>query len=271
MRMTPKHASLPMYDFAGVSEATDFLWSHLRRGPLAEFRDVPDRLTRGMDLWDLWQSENLFLAQTCGFPFVHKLRGQVGLVGTPDYGVVPEKPGWYYSVVLCRHDDPRRTLADFEGATFALNETGSQSGCQALMHTLSTQFGPEKFLGDSLLTGAHVHSALALWEGKADIAAVDIVTWLHIQRDHPEVCGLRVLLQTEPTPGLPYITANAEDAVKLGECIAEGIQSLPAQPAETLFLKGFWRSSEADYDVIEARARAANPVFESYFPNGLSQ
>ncbi len=56
-------AALPMYDRAEVAQANDQLWAAIQSilgyGPVT--------LTRDMDVWDIWQSPDLLLAQTCGY------------------------------------------------------------------------------------------------------------------------------------------------------------------------------------------------------------
>jgi hypothetical protein len=62
-------AALPMYDRPETAGANDRFWEsvrdHLGYGPMT--------LTRGRDHWDIWQSPDLVLAQTCGLPFRAKL------------------------------------------------------------------------------------------------------------------------------------------------------------------------------------------------------
>jgi ABC-type phosphate/phosphonate transport system substrate-binding protein len=150
------------------------------------------------------------MSQTCGFPYRSRLHGQVLLVGTPDYGVDGCAPGHYRSVFVARADDPRDRIEQFDGAGLAYNEALSQSGWAA-PQTHAAQIGIR--LLPALETGAHSQSARAIAEGRADVAALDAVTWRLLQRFDSVTRELRVVGLTDPTPGLPLITAPLEHGV----------------------------------------------------------
>ena len=224
-------ASLGMYDMAPVQAANDRFWSLVR----AKLGYGPDRLTRDRDLWEIWQSPDLLLAQTCGMPYRTRLHDEVALVGTPDYGLDGCPPGYYRSVLVVRADDPRQSEDAFAGARFAYNEPVSQSGWAAPMVHLRAR-GVQ--MGELVQTGAHVASAQAVADGRADLAGLDALTWA-LMGDHAKVTQrLRVLASTEPTPGLPYITARNRDAQAIATALREAISELTAQDRAALYLRG---------------------------------
>lgn len=237
-------ASLGMYDFGPAQGANDRLWS-LVRGHLRDHGiDAPETLTRGEPAyWDAWQSPDLILSQTCGYPFRAKLHGRVAYVGTPDYAVEGCAPGQYRSVFVVRADEPRDTLAAFDGARFAYNEPLSQSGWAA-PQTHAEQMGIR--LVPTVQTGAHRLSAQAVVDGKADIAALDAVTYALMQ-DSDLAGGLRVIGRTAPTPGLPFITARDRDPAPIFEAVREAIDALAPDDRRVLRLRGFVRFPLADY------------------------
>ena len=73
-------AILPMYDWPGVRDETDALWTAIRTALLDTGLDAPEALTRDIDLMEAWLSPDLLLGQTCGLPFTRALRGRVGVV-----------------------------------------------------------------------------------------------------------------------------------------------------------------------------------------------
>ncbi|WP_372614328.1 phosphate/phosphite/phosphonate ABC transporter substrate-binding protein [Aquicoccus sp.] len=224
-------AALPMYDRPETTPANDRLWQAIR----ARLGFGPDHLTRDRDLWQIWQSPDLLLAQTCGYPYRARLHDHVTLVGTPDYGLPDCPPGHYCSVMVARADDPRRALGDFGGAPFAYNEALSQSGWAAPVTHMATHglsFGP------LLETGAHRASALAVAQGRADLAAIDAVAWAMIQRHDRFAPELREIARTPPTPGLPLITARGRDPAPLLAAVAEAIADLSPADRHTLALQG---------------------------------
>ncbi|MFN0113453.1 MAG: phosphate/phosphite/phosphonate ABC transporter substrate-binding protein [Paracoccaceae bacterium] len=232
-------AALPMYDWPQVSASTDRLWSGIRDALRRRGIAAPDRLTRGADLWQLWESPDLMLAQTCGMPFRTRLHPRVALAGTPDFGLPDCPPGHYNSVFVVRRGEAG-TVADFAGRTLAYNEAGSQSGWAAPQNHMAAE-GLPAFVS-TRRTGAHRLSAQAVADGTADIAAIDAVTWRFIAAHAPEVAGrLRIAGRTALTPGLPYVTARAGDAAAIAAAAGEAIAGLPAADRAALGLQGLVR------------------------------
>lgn len=237
-------ASLGMYDFGPAQAANDRLWALIRDGLRGRGIAAPDALTRGEHAyWDAWQSPDLILSQTCGYPFRAKLHDRVTYVGTPDYGVEGCAPGQYRSVFVVRADDARQALAAFDGSRFAFNEPLSQSGWAA-PQTHATKLGLR--FPPAVQTGAHRLSAQAVAEGRADIAALDAVTFALMQAK----ClaeGLRIIAMTDPTPGLPCITARGRDPQPIFDAVSEAIAALAPADRATLQVRGFVRLPVADY------------------------
>lgn len=246
-----------MYDWPEVRTATDALWAAVRDGIRRAGLEAPQLLCRGDDPMALWTDPRLVLGQTCGLPFVHRLRGRVALLGAPDFGVPGCAPGWYRSAVIVRADDPRGSLSEFEGARFAANERGSQSGWAAMAHHVAALTANPAFFGAIRMTGSHVASATSIAGGDADIAAIDYVSWRLIRRFRPETGGLRVLMLTGPTPGLPYVTALTDHAETLSRVVGAAIAGLDRPFLEALGMRSFARIAEAEYDLIRDRDEAA--------------
>ncbi|GLS87983.1 hypothetical protein GCM10010873_29570 [Cypionkella aquatica] len=229
-------ASLGMYDRAETAAANDRLWANIRDGLRAAGEPAPDALTRGAQAyWDAWQSPDLVFSQTCGFPFRARLHDKVTLIGTPDYGLPGCPPGHYNSVFVARKDDPRSTLAAFSGAAFAYNEELSQSGWAAPQNHAGAHglhFPP------SLQSGGHRLSALAVAESRADLAAIDALTWQLLCEYDDFAADLREIARTEPpTPVLPYITAKGRDAALYFRVTKAAIAALVPADKTTLHLK----------------------------------
>ena len=224
-------AALPMYDFPGLRDGTDALWSAIR----GELGRGPADLTRDRDIWDIWRDPALLLAQTCGLPYRARLHGAVRLVGTPDYGLPGCPPGHYNSVLILRAGDPRDETA-LCNTPFAFNEALSQSGWAAPLAHMAAR---GLTITPALQTGAHALSARAVAEGRADWAAIDALTWEFLCRFHPGDTGrLRVLARTLPSPALPYITGPGEDAQAIRAAVARAIDALPEATRAALHLRG---------------------------------
>lgn len=238
-------ASLGMYDRPETSAANDALWALIRDGLRRQGLDAPETLTRGdAAYWAAWEDPQLLVSQTCGLPFRAQLHDRVTLIGTPDYGVQGCLPGHYRSVLIARKDDPRTIESGFVSARLAINEPLSQSGWAAAYQHFED-------LGltapATITTGSHVASAKAVAQGQADLAAIDAVTWALILRHDAFADGLRVIAQTNPTPGLPLITAQTELADLLFETITTAIAALSDAQRDTLCLQGLVRIPQSSY------------------------
>ena len=224
-------ASLPMYDLPDVQEANDRLW----RGVRDHLGYGPDALIRGQDPWEHWTSPDLLLSQTCGYPYRARLHGKVTLGGTPDYRIEGCGPGEYCSVFVARQESAGAPVESFAQARFAYNEPLSQSGWAAPANYAEdrgyTFENPHQ-------TGGHLASARAVAEGRADLAAIDALSWKIMTRGAQWAEALSVIAQTPPTPTLPYITACHRDAEPLRMALRAAIDALSAQDRAALSLYG---------------------------------
>jgi ABC-type phosphate/phosphonate transport system substrate-binding protein len=247
-------AALPMYDWPETRPATDRYWQELRRALAAEGVAAPKTLDRTTPPASVWEHPDLVLAQTCGLPYASHLRGRVTLIGAPDFAVPGCPSGFYRSAIVVRLEDPRDRLAAYRGEAFAFNERQSQSGFAAMARHAGS---PGAVFGRLVETGAHATSAAAVAEGSAGIASLDYVSWRLIRRFRPEVATrLRVLMLTDPTPGLPYVTAAGREPAPMRRAIARAIAALDPTSRSTLGLAGFVPLADADYTMIAARAAA---------------
>jgi hypothetical protein len=240
-----------MYDWPQVRGATDRFWAAVRDGLRARGVAAPEALSRELGLMAGWTDPALVLGQTCGLPFVRELRDRVALVGAADYGLEGCPPGWYRSAIVVRADDPRERLEEFRGARLAINGTDSQSGWGAILHHAAPLAEAGRFFGSVVVSGAHAASVPLVAGGGADLAAIDAVSWRLARRFLSAVEGLRVLMLTDPTPGLPYIAAKGADTGPHAAAIAA------AGGVEELGLVGFARLEAGEYEELAARFAAA--------------
>jgi ABC-type phosphate/phosphonate transport system substrate-binding protein len=198
-------AMISMYDMPERRPAVTAWWEGLaRHWRAAGLRDIPPstHFTDG-ELYDLWLAPDLFIAQTCGFPLTHRLKDRVTLVATPVYAVDGCAGGRYHSVIVARRESEVRSLDDVAGKVAAINGHDSQSGWNALRHSLIGKGAPARIVE----TGGHRKSMAAVREGRADVAAIDCVTYAGLERAAPqEVAPLRVIARSASAPALPFVT-----------------------------------------------------------------
>ena len=253
-------ASLPMYDRPETAPANDRLWTGIRDRMRAAGIAAPDALTRGADdLWPQWKSPELAFSQTCGLPYRAKLHGKVALIGTPDFGIEGCPPGFYRSVFVVRNDDARDDVMALDGAALAYNEALSQSGWAAPQNHAS-RLGIR--LRPALRTGGHRFSAIAVAAGKAEIAAIDAVSWRLMQLWDPVAADLHAIGLTDPTPGLPYISAASHDGETLFGIVADAIADMPQDDRHATGLRGLIRIPAERYLAVPTPPAPDDPVWQ---------
>lgn len=243
-------ASLPMYDWPEHRGVTDRLWRLIASALRDRGISVPDRLDRESDLNATWLRPDLLVSQTCGLPYVRRLGKRVRLVGAVDHGIGDLPGGLYCSRIIVRTDDPARTLADLRARRAAFNAGDSQSGAGALRHMVLPLVRNAGFFGETLATGGHVASIRAVAEGRADTAAIDAATWELALRHLPETAGLRVLLSTPPTPGLPLITACDGPAEALFAATNAALTAMSLAERQTLLFHRLLPRTPSDFDIV---------------------
>lgn len=236
-----------MYDWPELHAANDRLWAGIAAQLHERGVSAPNQLLREGRIWDHWQSPDLLLSQTCGFPYRTKLHASVTLVGTPDYGLDDAAPGYYYSVLVVAADQPG-DWRDFVTRTLAINGFDSQSGFAA---PLNFAHAHGLHFSDFLATGSHRESARAVAEGRADIAAIDAVTWRLITAHAPKVAArLRVAARTDATPGLPLITSPGHDAALLAGAVRTAITQMSPADKDLTGLRGLCAIAPEAYRAV---------------------
>ena len=256
-------SGLPMYDFADLQPANDALWQVVAdRLRAAGRQDVPERLERDLTIDRLWQAPGLVLAQSCGYPLMTSLKDRVRLVATPVYrapGCVGTSWG---SALVVRADDPSPDLASLRGRRCAANQPHSNTGMNLPRAAVAALADGRPFFGSVAWTGSHRGSLARVADGGADLAAIDAVTLAHLARIEPAlVARTRILGWTEPTPGLPLITAGDTDEATI-EIMRQALDEVATDPAhgwirDRLLIDRFEIVPEADYDAVMALERRA--------------
>ncbi|QDL91399.1 hypothetical protein FDP22_06135 [Paroceanicella profunda] len=205
-------AALPMYDWPEIRPATDAFWNRMRERLARDGIFTPERLSRELTAAESWAHPDLLLGQTCGWPLTHGLAGHAVPVARPIHDLPGCGDGVYRSAVIVRsgEDRPLHTLRA------AVNGADSLSGHHALRRWFARR---SIALVPHLVTGAHRASVIAVREGKADIAAIDAVSW-ELARRHEDTRGLERLGWTEEAPALPFITAPGGPTAALARALA---------------------------------------------------
>ncbi|WP_439864226.1 phosphate/phosphite/phosphonate ABC transporter substrate-binding protein [Pseudomonas antarctica] len=247
--MSDRYAELLMYVAPEPVQQANQLWLARIFERLNLRRGNADHL----DLHGLWLAPQLLVTQTCGYPLMTQLRGQVRVIGRPRYELAHSSGGEHCSLLLTRDDNPRIALADFYNSRGVINGHDSNSGMNLLRERLAPLQRDGRFFAGIGISGAHRESLRWLREDRADLAAIDSVTFDYLARFAPqEVAGLRVVTRSAPSPTLPYIgppSLSDEHVLQIREAMNLALQDLP-HIAETLGLRDVLPASEDDYHVL---------------------
>ena len=257
------HASLPMYDLPEIRASTDRLWAAIAE----ELRDggvgsVPDALERPADHRDAWRPSGMLLSQSCGYPVAIALRGMLQVVATPHYAAPGCDGHRYSSAVVVRASSRVKTLDALRGRVCAFNSRDSQSGYNALRALVAPIADGNSFFADAIETGSHAASIEAVRARRADVCAVDCVTWALLDRHRPSaLSGLEVLCHSERVPGLPLVTAaDCTDAIvaQIRDALARAfVRPDLAGVRDALLIAGLTMSAIDAYEPLLAMERAA--------------
>ena len=256
-------ASLPMYDLPEVRGWTDRLWAaiadELRANGVAE---VPDTLERLSDHHDAWQPDGLLFSQSCGYPVATVHRGMLHVVATPHYAAPGCEGHRYSSAVVVRTSSEVASLNALRGAVCAFNSRDSQSGYNAFRAAIAPLAGGCRFFAGTVETGSHAASIEAVRVGRADVCAVDCVTWALLARYRPSaLVGLEAILHSDAAPGLPFVTAG-DCSMTVLDTIRDVLVRVFARPdlaetREALLICGLSMLSVDAYDPLLAMEQAA--------------
>ncbi len=268
-----RFASLAMYvDPPPIAEATERLWEALGKR-LRDFGlDAPVQLNRHIPHDEAWLRPDLLFAQACGYPYVRYLRGRVQLVATPIFGLPGCAGPLKCSFIIVAASSEARSADDLRGARAAFNDPRSNSGYNLFRHFIAPYARDGRFFSSVIQTGGHRASIDAVASGKADVAAIDCVTFGNILRFDPaRVAGVRVLAETTKGPGLPFITASStsqEELAMLRRALAETVSdNALSSVCNTLSLRGVQILGDGDYDALaDLEREAATRGYPVLFP-----
>ncbi|MFL1553227.1 phosphate/phosphite/phosphonate ABC transporter substrate-binding protein [Pseudomonas sp. D47] len=247
--MSDRYAELLMYVAPEAVQQANQQW--LTR--IFERLNLSRRNADYLDLHSLWRAPELLVTQTCGYPLMTQLRGQVRVIGRPRYELAHSSHGEHCSLLLTRDDNPRTALADFYNSRGVINGHDSNSGMNLLRERLAPLQRDGRFFTRVGISGAHRESLRWLREDRADLAAIDSVTYDYLARFAPqEVAGLRIVTHSAPSPTLPYIVPlhlRDEQVAQIRQAMNLALQDLP-QVVETLGIQEVLSASEDDYHVL---------------------
>ena len=177
---------------------------------------VPADLDRSRSAHELWTDPGLLLSQCCGADLVGRYAETLTLVATPLYQARGCDDCNYSSVILVAEDSPATGLSDLRDSVCVVNSRKSHSGANALRALVAPLSRQGRFFSRVVTSGSHPASVTAVARRKADIAAIDCVTYAHLERYRPSLLqGTRRLCYTASAPGIPFVTRAGSDPYQI--------------------------------------------------------
>ncbi len=240
-------ATLPMYDWPEVRDATDAFWAALSARLTEAGVSAPDALDRARPEAETWADATLLFSQACGMDHVAGAARATRVIATPVYESEGCGGGRYSSAFVARKgaaDDLLRAAAPF-----AANSEGSLSGWVAPALHLGAGA-----IGDVIWTGSHRASVVAVAEGKADLAAIDAVAWDLARRFEPAAEELAVIGWTDQLPAPPFVTSALTPSGVRAKLRAQLVETLVDPETEALRhelrLARIVAFADTDYDPV---------------------
>lgn len=240
-------ASLAMYPFIHLQPAYNRLWEGV--GEQLPF-EVPPLS------WDVppdvaCRRDDLLVGQTCGWPLITELAPSVHVIGTFDCDVDGAVDGTYRSVLVSAGDEPLSDILARPELTVAANSPDSLSGWISMLVVAASS---EVELHAVEWTGSHAASVEAVRQGRADLASIDAVSWVHIGDTELSVVG-----HGPRVPCLPLVASASVggDVVDQLRRAFDAVVSNPtmADVCATLRIRGFVSRQLADYEGLSVLAQ----------------
>lgn len=251
-----KQASLPMYDFPEVRKATDAWWAGVAKHmQIAGVDNVPEQLQHDKPVKSLWQNEQLFLSQCCGFDVVFGFKDTLMPLLITDWDVEGCQDGHYSSWTIVHEDSSYQKISDLHNSVAVINGRESHSGMHSLMTLIQPHNKEGAFFRRIYESGAHADSLAAIQSKQADVAAIDCVTYALLKAHRPStIAGTRIIGQTDLAPAHPYVTrstTSAETQQRMRDALDAAFHDESLNAArDTILLKQGIFNRQNDYQKI---------------------
>jgi len=255
--MTPRSkqfVACGMYAFnIELQHAWQALFTRFRR-----LLDDGDQLAENL-VFDTGESvlrdPELFIGHSCGYPLVKYLQDAVSPFCVPVFDVSGVEGNLYSSRFIVAAESDIGSLAECSGRIVAINNRDSNSGMNVLRHAIAKLNPAGPFFTSVVNSGGHLQSLTAVAENRADVAAIDCVSFQLIEDRWPELTArVRSIGNSIKTCGLPLVMPNANlpstDTRQILVALNEALKQLNPRLRQQLHLSHFASVSLGDYQSI---------------------
>jgi ABC-type phosphate/phosphonate transport system substrate-binding protein len=197
----------------------------------------------------------LFIGHTCGYPLMKHLQDVVTPFCVPVFNVSGVEGNLYSSRFIVATDSDINSLAESVGRTAAINSIDSNSGMNVLRHAIA-ELNPDVPFFDSVVhSGGHLQSLTAVAERRADVAAIDCVSFQLIEDRWPELTDrVRSIGDSIKTCGLPLVMPDASlastDTRQILATLNKALKQVNPRLRQQLHLSHFESVNLEDYQGI---------------------
>ena len=197
----------------------------------------------------------LLFGHTCGYPLMKHLQDAVTPFCVPVFKVAGVSGNLYSSRIIVAADADISSLTDCRNRIAAINSRDSNSGMNVFRHAIAQLNPATPFFAEVIISGGHLHSLTAVAEGRADVAAIDCVSFQLIEDRWPQLTArVRSIGDSVKTCGLPLVLPNSNlAATNTGEILAalnKALDQIDPRIRQRLRLSHFESVSLDDYQGI---------------------
>jgi ABC-type phosphate/phosphonate transport system substrate-binding protein len=197
----------------------------------------------------------LFIGHTCGYPLMKHLQDVVTPFCVPVFNVGGVEGNLYSSRFIVAAESDIGSLTECAGRIVAINNRDSNSGMNVLRHAIAKLNPTGPFFTSVISSGGHLQSLTAVAEKRADVAAIDCVSFQFIEDRWPELTAqVRSIGDSIKTCGLPLVLPNANlpstDTQQILVALNKALKQVNPLLRQQLHLSHFASASFDDYQGI---------------------
>lgn len=214
-------------------------------------------------------SGDIDLGWICGRPYTRLIDEKVApirlLVAPVMVGERYQDRPIYFSDVIVRSESPFHQFADLRGASWAYNESGSQSGYHVTLYHLAQMGETGRFFGRVVGSGSHLRSIAMVLNGEIDGSAIDstVLEW-EMLRKSSLINQIRVIDTLGPSPIPPLIISTRLSGQIEGEIRNHLLALHTHAEGRRILAMGrlarFEVVEDADYDTIRRMSRISAAI-----------
>ncbi|MFT5502520.1 MAG: ABC-type phosphate/phosphonate transport system substrate-binding protein [Gammaproteobacteria bacterium] len=265
---TGQYVSCGMYSF---NSSLQVAWQTLFN-EFFELENIPSTFRKELldeSNFKILTDPDLLLGHTCGYPLMETYQSYLAPVCVPVFSVPGVNNRHYCSFFITAKDSDIECLNDCKNRIAAINGPDSNSGMNVLRHAVGPLANQSCFFSDVLVSGGHWDSVIAVSESRADVAAIDCVTFALLKDHQPDLIdSVKIIGSSTETCGLPFVIPLANDDVatrqRMIDSLNTALSKLDHQTKSTLHLERFEPVSLSDYqfilDIEDAAIQKGYPV-----------